>query len=226
MREVPAEVKGYLGARLVTSVASSRIAYTLGLQDLALIVDTACSSSLVALHLAVRTLREGERSIALAGGVTAIAALRHFVEFSRQHQPSPDGPYRAFAGGVDGTGFAEGTGQVLVERLSDARHNGHPVLAVIRDTAVNQDGPAMACPRPTDLPRNAGSARRGPVSRVCGRSRGGTASASSWATPSRDRRPSSHAGQDTPLNGPCGSALSSPTWATTRLPWASAASSR
>ncbi len=150
-----AKLDVYLAQGTAHSTASGRISYLLGLQGPAISMDTACSSSLVATHLAVQSLRTRECYMAVAGGVNVILSPELHISFSRARMISNDGRCKTFDARADGFVRSEGCGMVVLKRLSDALADGDNVLAVIKGSALNQDGRSSGLTAPNGLAQEA-----------------------------------------------------------------------
>lgn len=142
------EIDAYMTTGMAHSVAAGRLSYTLGLQGPCLALDTACSSSLVSVHLACQSLRNQECDLAIAGGVNLILSPETSIDFSRNHMLSPDGRCKAFSAEANGFGRGEGCGLIVLKRLSDVDPEHDNVLALIRGTAINQDGASSGLTAP------------------------------------------------------------------------------
>ncbi len=144
-------IDGYALTGTCFAPAAGRLSYTLGLEGPSMAVDTACSSSLVAMHLACQSLRDGESDVALTGGVNLILSPIFHIASSKLGTISPDGRCKTFDSSADGYGRGEGCGVVVLKRLADAQAQGDRILAVVRATAVNQDGKSNGLTAPNGL---------------------------------------------------------------------------
>src|SRR6516165_6991958 len=134
------EIEAYMAIGTSNAAAAGRISFRLGLQGPAVAVDTACSSSLVAIHQACQALRLGECDLALAGGANVLLTPATMITFSHAHMLAPDGRCKTFDAAADGYVRGEGCGVIVIKRLEDALRDGDRIRAVIRGSAINQDG--------------------------------------------------------------------------------------
>jgi acyl transferase domain-containing protein len=149
------DLEGYLAGGLLNAAVSGRVAYFLGTRGPCMSIDTACSSSLVALHLAVNALRGQECALALCGGVSIIHHPYSSVLLTDMQALAPDGRCKTFDESADGYGRAEGCAVVVLKRLSDAERDGDTVLALVRGTAVRQDGESAGFTAPNGIAQEA-----------------------------------------------------------------------
>jgi myxalamid-type polyketide synthase MxaB len=140
----------YAGFGILRSVAVGRISYVLGLQGPNIQIDTACSSSLVAVHLACQCLRAQECDLALAGGVNLLISPQTTLGRCQSKTLAPDGRCKTFDAAADGYGQGEGCGVVVLKRLSDAQRDRDPILALVRGSAINHDGPSSGLTVPNE----------------------------------------------------------------------------
>jgi acyl transferase domain-containing protein len=149
------DLEGYLAGGLLNAAVSGRVSYFLGTRGPCMSIDTACSSSLVALHLAVNGLRGRECDLALCGGVSVIHHPYSSMLLTDMQALAPDGRCKTFDESADGYGRAEGAAVVVLKRLSDAERDGDTVLALVRGTAVRQDGESAGFTAPNGIAQEA-----------------------------------------------------------------------